>query len=113
MRILIVEDEYLIASGAASALKQAGCEVVGMAPSVSKALRLFNDHGCDAAVLDANLNGESAEPVAVALRLSGVPYLVLSGYSTDQRTGALADGPFLAKPYRAADLVASVQALRR
>ena len=111
MRVLIVEDEYLIASGAAALLEEAGCEIVGMAGSVTKALRLIADVGCDAAVLDANLDGVSSEPVAVALRQQGVPFLVLSGYATTQRPGALADAPYLAKPCKAGDLVASVLAL--
>ena len=113
MRILIVEDEYLIACGEATALRQAGCDVVGMAGTVPRALKLLDDKGCDAVVLDANLHGESAEPVAAAMRERGIPYLVLSGYAKNQQTGALADAPFLAKPCKAADLVAAVQALRK
>lgn len=113
MRVLIVEDEYFIAAGAAAALEQAGCKVVGMAASVSKAIEMLDDCGCDAAVLDANLGGDSAEPVAAAMRQIGVPFLVTSGYAKHQQTGTLADAPYLAKPCQPAALVAAVLALRK
>lgn len=113
MRVLIVEDEYLIACSEATALRQAGCDVVGMAGTVPRALQLLDDNPCDVAVLDANLHGESAEPVAMAMRQRGIPFLVLSGYAKDQQTGALAGAPFLAKPCKAADLIAAVQALQK
>ena len=113
MRVLIVEDEYLIAAGAAAALQQAGCEVVGMAGNVAKAMQLLEGSGCTAAVLDANLDGASAEPVATALLERGIPFLVISGYTARQRQGALAGAPFIAKPFSAVDLVARVLALRK
>ena len=112
MRVLIVEDEYLIAMDIMATLKRGGCEVAGVAGSVSKALRLIEDQSCDAVILDANLYGDSAEPVAAALRQRGIPYLVVSGYSTGQRAGLLATAPFLAKPCAPADLIAAVQALQ-
>lgn len=111
MRVLIVEDEYMIALDAAAALEHAGCEVVGIAATVNKALRLLDDERCDAVVLDANLWGDSAEPVAAALLQRGIPYLVVSGYSTGQRPGLLATAPFLSKPCAPAELVAAVLAL--
>lgn len=113
MHVLVVEDEYLIAMDIVAALKHAGCEVAGVAGTVSKALRLLHDRRCDAAVLDANLDGDSAEPVAKALLQRGIPYLVVSGYSTGQRPGLLATAPFLAKPCMLDDLVAAVLALEK
>lgn len=113
MRVLIVEDEYFVAQDIAEILEQAGCEIVGIAGSVAKALRLLDDEGCDAAVLDGNLQGLSSEPVAAALRQHGIPFLMLSGYAADQRQGVSAEAPYLAKPYLPADLVAAVLALQR
>lgn len=112
MRILIVEDEYLIAMEIAAALKLAGCVVAGVAGSVAKALRLLDDERCDAVVLDANLSGDSAEPVAKVLVQRGIRYLVVSGYNSSQRPGLLATAPFLAKPCAPASLVAAVLALQ-
>ena len=109
---MIVEDEYMIAMDIAVALKHAGCEVAGFAASVTKALRLLDDERCDAVVLDADLNGDSSEPVAAALLQRGIPYLVVSGYNTGQLPGLLAAAPFLAKPCKPTALVAAVLALR-
>ena len=113
MRVLIVEDEFLIATGLAAVLQDAGCEIIGMAASVPKSLRLLALSGGDAAVLDANLAGVSSEPVAAALRQSDIPFIVLSGYAQGQLSGALADAPYLAKPCKGTDLVAAVFAQRR
>jgi DNA-binding LytR/AlgR family response regulator len=106
LRVLIVDDEPLIAMDIASVVEEAGCEVVGMAGTVRRALGLIDRESCDIAVLDANLNGESAEPIAAALRLRGAPFLVISGYAGRQLSGALTEAPFMAKPYSAERLVA-------
>lgn len=113
MRVLIIDDEFMIATDTATVLEDAGCVIVGIAGSVAKALEILDDSGCDAVVLDANLNGASAEPVAAALRERDIPYLVVSGYRTDQRAEGLAGAPFLRKPYRVSELVAAVLALGR
>jgi DNA-binding response OmpR family regulator len=112
MRVLIVEDEFLIARDICDVLARAGCEVVGMVGSSDEAIALLEDRGCDVAVLDANLKGASAEPVAKWLRARGVPFLVLSGYVGTQLEGELARAPFMAKPFVAAELVSAVRSLR-
>ena len=112
MRVLIVEDEYLIAMDTAACLEDAGCAIVGIAASVDNALALLAAEECDAAVLDANLKGVSAEPVAEALCQRGIPYLVVSGYAPNQRPGLLATAPALSKPCLESKLVAAVLALR-
>ena len=111
MRILIVEDEYLIGMDAADGLREAGCEIVDIAPSVSKALKILTTVGCDAALIDANLDGTSAAPVAAALRERDIPFVVMTGYVSEQRDGALAEAPFLSKPFTAASLTAAVLGL--
>ncbi len=85
--------------------------MVGVAGSIQKALSLIDEVSCDVAILDANLDGAGAEPVARALRRRQVPFLVLSGYASEERSEELADAPFLAKPYSGSELVATVQAL--
>jgi CheY-like chemotaxis protein len=111
LRVLIIDDEPLIAMDIASAVEDAGGDVVGVAGSVQKALGMIGRLTCDVAVLDANLNGESAEPVAKALRESGAPFVVISGYSGDQLPPALGGGPFMMKPYSSQDLVSALQRL--
>jgi DNA-binding response OmpR family regulator len=111
MRILIVEDEWMIADDLAAALTRGGCTVAGIAGNLGKGLKLASELAFDAAVLDANLDGTSAQPIAAVLQGRGIPFLVVSGYASDQRTGALAAAPFLSKPYDAAELVTRVRSL--
>jgi len=111
MRVLIVEDEGLIALDIEAALTDAGYEVVGIAASVDKALKILDEKGCDAAVLDANLSGDPTTPIADKLRALRIPFLVVSGYHSLDRAGAFADAPFLSKPYTLEALVATVRNL--
>ncbi len=112
-RVLIVEDEFFIALDIGQQLADAGFEVVGPAPSVSKALNLVAEQGCDVAVLDVNLGGETSEPVAQKLRQSDKPFVVLSGYSMDNKLPWFGDATVLSKPLRMDDLVAALQRLHR
>src|ERR1044071_818409 len=82
-RVLVVEDEALLALEIAELLTDAGLEVVGPATSVAKALNLINNPGCDIVILDVNLGSEHSEPVALELRARGIPFLVVSGNSRD------------------------------
>lgn len=112
MRVLIVEDEFIIARDVAEVLRRAGCEIVGLAGLPDEAIAILEQRGCDVAVLDANLRGESAEPVAKWLRDRDIPFLVLSGYVGSQLDGELARAPFMGKPFVADELVGAVRALR-
>ena len=113
-RVLVVEDEALVALEIASALSEAGYEVVGPASSVGRALDLIQRLGCDVAVLDINLGAETAEPIAEALARAGKPFLTISGYAPRQRPASFADAPHLGKPLRPEVLVAEVtRCLRR
>lgn len=111
MRVLIVEDEWLIATAIELALQEAGIEVAGIAGSVALAMRMIDNIAFDAAVLDSNLSGESAETIAAVLDRRGVRYLVISGYAGRQRLGCLAKAPFIGKPFATQSLVAAVQQL--
>ena len=113
MRILIVEDEYLIARDAADTLEDAGFEIVDIAGSVAMALKSIAGNTIDVAILDANLAGESAEPVAIALKQLGIPFLVVTGYGKDQWQGAYADAPYLSKPFVASALATAIQEIRK
>jgi DNA-binding response OmpR family regulator len=110
MRVLIVEDDWMIANDIAALLAGVGL-TTAMAGSVPQAIELIDHQPYDVAILDANLNGVSAEAVAQALRRRGIPFIVVSGYAGDQRSATLAEAPFLAKPYNEAELVTRVRAL--
>jgi CheY-like chemotaxis protein len=80
-RILIVEDEYLIAISLREHLEEAGSIVVGPVPSVDKAIEAIESKPqIDAAVLDVNLGGVMAYPVADALLSRNIPFVFTSGY---------------------------------
>ncbi|HKI14226.1 MAG TPA: response regulator [Roseiarcus sp.] len=80
-RILIVEDEYLIALSLGDALEAAGSVVLGPVPSVDKAIEIIeSEPQIDAAVVDVNLGGVLAYPVADTLLARNIPFIFTSGY---------------------------------
>lgn len=79
--ILVVEDEYLLADELALELEDAGATVMGPAASVARALALLDTHALpDGAILDVNLGGEQAFPVADVLMTHGIPLVFTTGY---------------------------------
>lgn len=107
-RILIVEDEYLIAMEVKRWLQRAGAEVVGPAPTVQRALDLIDDD-IDAAVLDLNLGGKAtAFPIADRLSALGVPHLFATGDVQVSQGSGYEDRPRLEKPFMEAELVRAV-----
>jgi DNA-binding NtrC family response regulator len=98
-RVMIVEDELLIAMELESLLEEQGCAVVGPAPTVDRALALLDRELPDAAILDVNLDGQTAIPVAAALNARGVPFLLATGYGNAQACEPeLKGAPRLDKP---------------
>ena len=82
-RVLVVEDEYLLASYLAEALEENGASVLGPVGSVRDAMSLLDsDSELAAAVLDVNLGGEQVYPVADRLLDQHVPFLFTSGYDS-------------------------------
>ena len=80
-RILVVEDEYLIAATLSDQLEDAGSIVLGPVPSVDKAIKIINSESqIDAAVLDVNLGGVLAYAVADMLIAKKIPFVFTSGY---------------------------------
>ena len=79
-RVLVVEDEYLIALEVENALLDAGCVVVGPFASVRDALDALKVEKVDAALLDVNVGGEMVFPVAHLLEKAGTPFLFVTGY---------------------------------
>lgn len=108
-RILVVEDEALIAIDLGQQLLNAGFEVVGPALTVSKALALVGEVGCDAAVLDVNLGSGTAEPIARELIERSIPFVVVSGYARIQHPPIFLGRPNLVKPVRPELLVAELE----
>jgi CheY-like chemotaxis protein len=104
-RILIVDDEPMVAIDLESVLLAAGFEIAGVTGNLATALSIVESGICDAALLDANLVGVSAAPIATALAARGIPFLVLSGYAPEQQPGALRAGQHLQKPASPSQIV--------
>ena len=113
-RVLVVEDEALVAMLVEDGLLDLGAKVVGPAATVDEALRLIegvaHDGGLSAAVLDIDLAGEPVRPVADRLAALGVPFLFATGYGEGCDTGGHA-APMLHKPFDLNRLVVTVEAL--
>ena len=104
-RLLIVEDEYTIAADLARALEERGADVIGPAASIEDALELVGaQQQIDGAVLDINLRGERAYPVADALRMREVPFIFATGYDAWAIPAAYADVPRIEKPVSTREL---------
>jgi DNA-binding response OmpR family regulator len=105
-KLLVVEDDYLIAADFAYHLEERGVEVIGPAGSVVDALQLIEaEPGFDGAVLDINLGREMAYPIADELARRGVPFIFATGYSALVVPTAHADVPRVEKPVDMATLV--------
>lgn len=104
-RVLLVEDEMLVAMLVESALEDENCVVVGPYGGVSEALEAARGERLDLAVLDINLAGELVFPVAEALEARGVPFLLLSGYGSVALPSNRRHWPVCAKPFSLQELV--------
>ena len=104
-RILIVEDEVMLAIDLASILEEAGFEAIGPARSVKQALMLIDGVGCEAAVVDVNLGSETAEEIAERLVKRGTPFVTISGYGHEQLPTAFKHAPLISKPIQPQRLV--------
>ena len=110
-RILIVEDEPMLAYALEETLVDAGFEIAGVAGRLAQALAIIQGDDCDAAIIDANLANVSAGPVALALGARAIPFIVVSGYSHEQQRGAFKGARFIQKPCRPDDLLQAIREL--
>lgn len=111
--VLVVEDEALVAMLVEDALLDAGATVLGPVATVAEALALLERETPHVAVLDLNLAGETSTPVADALALRGIPFVVATGYGADGLPAGHATVPVLAKPYDPDDLTLALSKLVR
>jgi CheY-like chemotaxis protein len=109
-RLLIVEDEALVAIMLEDILADLGCVIVDVAGSLSQGLALVGDPALDldAAVLDVNLGGEKAYPIAETLSAKGIPFIFSTGYGAAGVAPHFARVPAVAKPFRPKALEAAL-----
>ena len=104
-RVLIVEDEPLVAMDLADHLAEAGAEIIGPVGNVSDALSLIEREKCDAALLDANLAGIPVDDIAAALTRKNVPFAFVNGYGPESLPRYFAAAETLSKPFGAQQLL--------
>jgi CheY-like chemotaxis protein len=103
-RVLVVDDEALIAMLVEDMLSDLGCETVGPAYQLSEALTMAREADFDCAILDLNLEGQTTYPVAKVLRARNIPFAFASGYAVSDLGEGFGDVPVLHKPFNTAHL---------
>ncbi|CAL8480620.1 response regulator [Caballeronia sp. S22] len=100
-RILVVEDDYLVALALSTVLEEAGAHVVGPVASAEEAVALLEEgrERVDAAVLDVDLNGETSYPVADALASRDIRFVFATGYGIDAVAEGYRHYPRCQKPF--------------
>lgn len=111
-RVLVVEDEYLLADDLSYALAEAGAEVLGPVPSIEEATSLIaKGERIDAAVLDVNLRGDMVFPVADALVARNIPFAFATGYDRWALPDRFASAPRIEKPFKSFRIAAELAPL--
>jgi DNA-binding response OmpR family regulator len=109
-RVLIVEDEMLVALLIEDFMVELGCSTVGPCGSVAMALDTIQTETFDLAVLDVNLAGEMVYPVADILTEKHIPFLFLSGYGDEAIPPGHSDWRVCAKPFKGDELATMMSA---
>ena len=105
LRVLVVEDNALIAAGVGEGLAAAGAAVVGPAARLAAAVELAETAAIDIAVLDVDLDGTPVWPAADALTRRGIPFVLATGHQASIVAPArFRDRPFVNKPFTIRDL---------
>ena len=98
-RVLLVEDETLIALLLEDALAELGCEVVGPVAQVDAARRAIESERFDCALVDIDLRGRPAYALAELLEARGIPFGFVTGYEASHIDPQFGQRPVLTKPF--------------
>ncbi len=112
-RVMVVEDEYFLAEEIGFLLGETGAEVVGPLGTLQDGLDQVRRGGFELAVLDINLGGDLAYPIADALDARGIPFLFATAYHWREMPEAYRGRPRVEKPYGARALIACLTAIAR
>lgn len=107
-RVLVLEDEFLIAVDLVQMLEEIGMRVVGPAATIDAALDLVAAEPVDVAILDLNINGRRSDPVAAALADRGIPFILATGYDDAGAAGGAV--AVVRKPYGQAVIARALSA---
>ena len=109
-RILVIEDEALVAMDVAEILSEQGCEIMGPAATIENAKAAIALNNFDAALLDANLGGSPVNELAAALTRLNIPFAFLTGYGRESLPEAFRHAPLISKPYSEGELLSTLAA---
>lgn len=104
LRVLLVEDEIMVALLLEEMLAELGHTVVGPVARLERALEMTQREPFDVAILDVNINGSEVYPVAEALAARDIPFAFVTGYGGKGLRTSYCDRPTLQKPFRRRDL---------
>lgn len=105
-RILLIEDEPLVAMDLEELIRGAGCRIAATAATVAAARDAVETTPCDAALLDANLGGEAVDEIAAALTRKGIPFAFATGHGRDALPAAFREAPLIGKPFEPEQVLA-------
>ncbi len=108
-RILVVEDEPIVAMCLEDMLDALGHDTIGPASRLADGLALADIVEAEAAILDINLSGERSDAIAERLRTRGIPLVFATGYGAPPQ--GFPDAPLLEKPYRLEQVEAALAAI--
>ncbi len=111
VRVLVVEDEFLLADELNRMVRGLGCTVVGPVADVEGALALATEAAIDLAILDVRIRGGDSTPVAEVLAARGCPFLFATGYGTDDVPLMKWKVPVLTKPLQQSALAEALKRL--
>ena len=110
VRVLLIEDETLIALLLEDMLTDLGCTILGSASTVEAAIEMMDRTPPDIAVLDINLGGKKSYAVAEALAKRGVKFVFSTGYADGRLELPWQDRPVLQKPFGQEQLAEALDA---
>jgi CheY-like chemotaxis protein len=111
-RVLVLDDEMLVAMMLEDMLAELDYEVVGPFGTLEEALAAVATERLDCAIIDLNLGrGVLSTPVAEALRARGVPFLLATGYGANEQTDQMGHSGLLGKPFSTSDVQDAIKAL--
>lgn len=104
LRVLVIEDEAMVAFFIEDMLTEMGHEVGAVASRMQQALDIARTGTFDLAIVDVNLDGQPSYPIAEVLRERRIPFVFATGYGAKGLDAQFAGTPILAKPFVMADL---------
>jgi two-component SAPR family response regulator len=109
LRVLIVEDDYIVATECGAVLRKHGARVLGPVPDVARARASLVVESPDCILLDINLKGEMVFDLAREIAMRGIAIIFTTGYDNTVVPASLRTRPFLQKPVEAHALIHEVR----